>query len=376
MTVINQLKNNIQRPHFWTMQLSFWLFFSVISLFTLTLWYAELGWGHIVHTILQSMLGLLMSLPLFWVFMRIWDKPILLRLTVSISFVLFIALVWTIIRMYLFSWIIGEENLWVELGGWYFSSIFVFLCWAGLCHGIKYYYLLQKEHIFMLDAEAQAKTEQLKRERAQTAARDAKIKMLRYQLNPHFLFNTMNAISTLIYKHENDKANEMLDKLCEFFRYSLDKNEKSTSTLRKELALLDLYLSIEKVRFSSRLTIEMTVDNETLECQVPSMLLQPIVENAIKYAVEPHKTGGTIHIKAYKQHQRLLIQVIDEGQGFHEKVKEGFGIGMTNTKARLGAMFNGDFDVSITKDEHQGTTVSLTIPFMKNSTQGSFKYEY
>jgi len=210
---------------------------------------------------------------------------------------------------------------------------------------------LQKEHEMLL--------------RAQTLAKEAQLEMLRYQLNPHFMFNTMNAISTLIYKNENDKANEMLDKLCNFFRYSLDKNDKSKTTLQKELELLDLYLSIEKVRFAERLQVELAIEDNVLGCRVPSMLLQPLVENAIKYAIELSKEGGAITICAQKVEERLVLKVMDDGQGLNKNLKEGFGIGMSNTKARLDAMFNGDFDVSLASSENGGATVLISIPFEK-----------
>jgi len=173
----------------------------------------------------------------------------------------------------------------------------------------------------------------------------------------------MNAISTLILKKENDKANEMLDKLCGFFRYSLDMNSKSTTTLKKEIELLDLYLSIEKVRFGSRLNVKMEIAALALSCKVPSMLLQPIVENAIKYAIEPRKENGLIIIKAELLDARLVISVIDDGIEYHNKVSKGFGIGISNTKARLDAMFNGDYIVNMIENENQGTKVSISIPF-------------
>jgi LytS/YehU family sensor histidine kinase len=199
--------------------------------------------------------------------------------------------------------------------------------------------------------------------RAQTATKEAQLQMLRYQLNPHFMFNTMNAISTLIYKNENEKANEMLDKLCEFFRYSLDKNDRSTSTLKKELQLLELYLSIEKVRFGERLTINIDIGDKVMEGQVPCMFLQPLVENSIKYAIELRKKGGIISIEAENINNRLLLRVIDNGQELTKNIKNGFGIGMSNTKARLDAMFNGDYNVTIDSNYDHGTTVSITIPF-------------
>ena len=237
----------------------------------------------------------------------------------------------------------------LEFGGWLMFSLTTMFVWTAIFFIMLYNTKLQKEHERLL--------------RAQTSAKDAQLQMLRYQLNPHFMFNTMNAISTLIYKHENDKANEMLDKLCEFFRYTLDQHAKSKSRLQKELELLELYLSIEKVRFAERLTINMQIDDNTLQCQLPSMLLQPLVENSIKYAIEPRKAAGVVTISAEKIQQRLVIKIIDNGNGQNDKVSNGFGIGMTNTKTRLDAMFNGDYDLTINTNDQQGTTVTISTPF-------------
>ena len=157
----------------------------------------------------------------------------------------------------------------------------------------------------------------------------------------------------------------MLDKLCEFFRYSLDKSDKSKTSLKKELELIELYLSIEKVRFGERLDVDIDVSSKALTCQVPCMLLQPLVENAIKYAIELRKSGGKICISAKQINDRLLLQVIDNGQESHDKVSDGFGIGLSNTKARLSAMFNGDFEVNITDTAEGGTMVAISIPFEK-----------
>jgi LytS/YehU family sensor histidine kinase len=221
--------------------------------------------------------------------------------------------------------------------------------WTSIFFVMLYNTKLQKEHERLL--------------KAKTLAKDAQLQMLRYQLNPHFMFNTMNAISTLILKKDNDKANEMLDKLCGFFRYSLDVHSKSTTILKNEIELLDLYLSIEKVRFGSRLTVEIDTTPHALSCRVPSLLLQPIVENAIKYAIEPRKDNGLIIIKAEVLDARLLINVIDDGNDVSNKNNHGFGIGISNTKARLDAMFNGNYNVSMITKENQGTEVSISIPF-------------
>ena len=135
--------------------------------------------------------------------------------------------------------------------------------------------------------------------------------------------------------------------------------------LAKELELLDLYLSIEKVRFGARLNVTIDISPDALQCQVPNMLLQPLVENAIKYAIEPRKEVGQIIISAKCIAKRLILSVADDGFGAHDKCKEGFGIGICNTKARLAATYNGDYEITISDTSIKGVTVSLSLPSEK-----------
>ena len=151
------------------------------------------------------------------------------------------------------------------------SYIYVVLAWVGLYLGIKYYGQLQDETQRALAA--------------RTMAHQAQLKMLRYQLNPHFLFNTLNAISTLILDRDNATANRMVHGLSSFLRHSLDNDPMQRVTLRQELDALTLYLDIEKIRFAERLRIETDIDEDCWRALLPSLLLQPLVENAIKYAV-------------------------------------------------------------------------------------------
>ncbi|MDU0354216.1 histidine kinase [Paraglaciecola aquimarina] len=199
---------------------------------------------------------------------------------------------------------------------------------------------------------------------AQTFAKDAQLQMLRYQLNPHFLFNTMNAISTLIYKKDNEVAGEMLDQLCAFFRYSLDEKSLQKSTLKKELELLDLYLSIEKVRFGERLSVTVDVASDTLCAEVPTLFLQPIVENAIKYGVETRKGKGHILVSATLENQNIIILVKDDGAGEGEQSGKGFGIGLKNTRERLTALFNQESELHI-ENTGKGTQVYISFPFRR-----------
>ncbi len=349
-----------QSHQFWILQITGWLGYAVVVFLAIIRpQIAQEGFnlsGQMINLVLETLSGFLLSYLQWQMIRKIVHFPLKKTLFLSFASAATLGLVFNVIKLSFYKVVVYQQQwneAWdmLEFGGWLMFSLTTMFVWTSIYFIMLYNTKLQREHEMLL--------------RAQTAAKDAQLQMLRYQLNPHFMFNTMNAISTLIYKNENDTANEMIDKLCEFFRYSLDKNDKSKTTLQKELELIDLYLSIEKVRFASRLNIEVDVCSTVLECEVPSMLLQPLVENAIKYAIELRKSGGKIRIVAKKVAERLLIQVADNGQETQIKVSDGFGIGMSNTKARLNAMFSGDYHVNISDSDEGGTMVSISIPYEK-----------
>jgi sensor histidine kinase YesM len=349
-----------QSHQFWTLQIVGWLAYAIfVFLAIVRPQFSDPNFnfsGQILNLLVETMSGFFLSY-LQWRFIRrITHFPLNKMLLFSFSAAAVLGLIYNIIKLSTFKAIVHQQQWnesWstLEFGGWLLFSLATMFVWTAIFFIMLYNTKLQKEHEMLL--------------RAQTSAKDAQLQMLRYQLNPHFMFNTMNAISTLIYKNDNDKANDMLDKLCEFFRYSLDTNAKNNTTLDKELALLELYLSIEKVRFLERLTINMHIDENVLKAQVPSMLLQPLVENSIKYAVEPRKESGCITLIAKKENDRLVLKVLDNGDGKNTTISHGFGIGISNTKARLNAMFNGDYEIIITENEQNGITVMISIPFEK-----------
>ncbi|WP_440876142.1 sensor histidine kinase [Thalassotalea sp. PLHSN55] len=346
-----------QSFQFWLLQCSGWLGYAlVVFIAIIRPQISEPNFnfsGQFLNLAAETGCGFILSY-LQWRFIRaIVHLPLKRTLSLSFVFAALLGLIFNVFKLSAYKVLVYNQawnESWntLEFGGWLLFSLTTMFVWTAIFFIMLYNTKLQKEHEMLL--------------RAQTSAKDAQLQMLRYQLNPHFMFNTINAISTLIYKHENDKANEMLDKLCEFFRYSLDTNAKSQTSLKNELALLELYLSIEKVRFADRLNVEITIDNATLDYQVPSMLLQPLVENSIKYAIEPRKKDGVICISTKHLGNRLHIKVKDNGSGENNKQNNGFGIGVSNTKARLDAMFNGDYEINITENNEQGTTVAIVIP--------------
>ena len=335
----------------------YWFGLSVISFVSLTLWYAEADWQQTAHTILQSIEGLAISTVLHYIFRASWDKSLSSRIAINLFSILLAATIWTIVRMLTFLALIFSDELWNDFGGWYFSSIVVFLAWSALYYGFNYYKLLQKEHENALQA--------------QTMAKEAQLKMLRYQLNPHFLFNTQNAISALIKIGESDKAQSMLQQLSKFLRLSLDSDPVKPITLEQEINILTLYLNIEKVRFTERLNIEFNVSSDAKIALVPSFILQPLIENSIKYAIAPCENGGKIDITAkvinVDNVKCLKVSITDNGPGVSEantiSLSENRGIGLNNTKERLLMLYPETHKFVSCNADPIGFKVKLTIPY-------------
>ena len=352
---------------FWFLQFCFWSFVSLISLVSLTLWYVQIDVAHLNHTFLQSFVGVVFSLPLYWAFMRCWNTSIFIRVFVSITSVLLISFIWTVIRVELYIRLTGTDEIWTQFGGWYFSSIFIYFCWAGFYHGIRYYQLLQFEHEIMLKKEAEAKTEQLKRLSAQTVARDAKIKMLRYQLNPHFLCNTLNAINSLIECELPEKAQLMTVQLSKFLRYSLDNDPDTKIALEFELKALELYLEIEKTRFGERLQLDFQISEAAKAAFIPSLLLQPLIENSMKHVIAQNEEGGVISLSADVIDNMLVLELSDTGAAKcvdinKIKSKTGRGVGLRNIDERLKALYTDNYVYNLNVRPSGGLKTTIKLP--------------
>lgn len=232
------------------------------------------------------------------------------------------------------------------------SYIYVVLAWVGLYLGIKYYRQFQSETERSLAARG--------------IAHQAQLKMLRYQLNPHFLFNTLNAISTLILDRDTGTANRMVQGLSAFLRHSLDNDPMQRVTLRQELDALTLYLDIEKIRFAERLRIETDIAEDCWRALLPSLLLQPLVENAIKYAVARQVAGGLLRISVRRDGAQLVLAVADDGPGCDALAEgtppPGKGVGLRNTRERLAVLY-GDAGSCHIRHLEPGVEVTLRLPF-------------
>lgn len=359
---------------FLVLQFIGWFSLSIITYFSLTLWYNQQSFDYIAHPLIQSLIGIIVSWPLRPVFHRIWNKAFFTRLFLALFSVLLCSLIWTVMRMAVFMWMTGEIGLWDDFGGWLFASIMIFLCWAAFYHGIKYYQLLQSEHATLLTIEAENKEAQLKRSKAETIAQEAQLKMLRYQLNPHFLFNTLNAIASLVEGKHSANANTMIVQLSNFLRYSLENDPIQRVTLAQELDALRLYLNIEQTRFGERLKLNYDIDPAASEVRVPSLLLQPLVENSIKYAIAPMEKGGEISILAKLDGDYLIVEVSDSGPGVLMSKNDkaaGVGIGLKNTIDRLDTFYGDQYVFQLGSSELGGLRIFIRLPLEKQSAKSS-----
>jgi two-component system LytT family sensor kinase len=202
--------------------------------------------------------------------------------------------------------------------------------------------------------------------RAESEVREARLLALRYQLNPHFLFNSLNAVSTLVLDGNARAATRMLAQIGDLLRASLDSEVAAEVTLSEELALTESYLAIEQTRLGERLKIDVVVPSETRDALVPSMLLQPLVENAVRYGVASSIEGGRITISTALHYDKLRIVIGNSGRrGERAQKGNGNGIGLGNTTDRLKTLYGTDFEFSLLRPEVGGCEVVLELPLRR-----------
>lgn len=351
---------------FWVLQLFGWTGISLLTYLSLSVPYDQYEFAYLAHNVSQSAVGLVLSIPLRPIFRSVWGWHLLQRLSVVIGAAILSALLWSAIRLSLFMWMTGERGLWPDFGGWLFPSLFVFFTWAALYHGIKYYQLLQKEREALLRVESLQRQEALKLARAESDARQAQLALLRYQLNPHFLFNTLNSVNALINKGEAVNATSMISKLSDFFRHSLRAEPETEVPISEEIATTELYLEIERIRFADRLTVDVEIDESAVGGKVPSMILQPLVENALKHAIGVSEAGGLIRISATRDPDGTLrLSVEDTGSDRSvtqpRDIQQGSGLGLDNTRARLQAFYGPAGVLEVSRSDLGGYAVAIKI---------------
>lgn len=358
------------RPNlFWILHLGGWAAWGLIGkyLYTTTM-LDDIAPDYAAYVAVITVIGMIISLPLRNLYRFLWNRAIWIQAIGLLSGSALAAFLWIKIRGYIYmGWIENAKDMeaWYEKLGdaaeiyskvtfveGYSGSITTILVWSALYFAIKSYRIFQEVRESAL--------------RSAAMAHEAQLKMLRYQLNPHFLFNTLNAISTLILEQNTELANRMVTKLSSFLRYSLDNDPMQRITLDQELQALKLYLDIEKVRFEERLSLEVDIEEAAKEALIPSLLLQPLIENAIKYGIARAEGGGHLKISAKVFAGDLLMEVSDDGPGcelVNNNIPNAKGVGLRNTRERLAAIYGSEHSIRLSQTDPHGLTICIRIPF-------------
>jgi len=330
-------------------------------------------WSFLIIVLIATITGFSISLILSVIYRALINRRPLLTWGVT-SIVLAIA-----VGFYAFidSWVISLYRPNSDAGfaqlflGVFYLDLTLLGAWSALYYAINFYIQVEEQNDQLILLENQATTAQLA--------------MLRYQLNPHFLFNTLNSISTLVLLKQTEPANAMLSRLSSFLRYTLINEPTGRVTVAQEVETLKLYLDIERMRFEERLRTEFQIDDNVRQALMPSLLLQPLVENAIKYAVGPLEEGAQITIAAQLVGSMLRVTVSDTGPGLQPGTDPtklfgvtsdnpesqgpqtsgtvSTGVGLANIRDRLAQAYGERQRFEIANRPEGGFSVAIELPF-------------
>ena len=371
---------------FWRLQFAGWA--GAMVLRTMSALAGQQEWDFLIPILIQTITGFSISLVLSVIYRQLIDRRPLVTWTATVV-VLFVA-----VALYAFidGWVNAlyrpdsETPIVQRLLSFFYIDLTLLGAWSALYYAINYFLRIEEQADRLERLEMQATTAQLA--------------MLRYQLNPHFLFNTLNSISTLVLLKQTEPANAMLTRLSAFLRHTLVSQPGSKVTVAQEVDTLKLYLEIERMRFEERLRTRFQIDPAAQAAELPSMLLQPLVENAIKYAVGPQEEGAEISICAQLVGPRLRVTVSDTGPGLPDGQRaasvlarmtgEGnnaavtgpvaassaarptsTGVGLANIRDRLAQAYGEDHLFEIRTPAEGGFTVVIELPHETAATSAN-----
>ncbi|MEA3050647.1 MAG: hypothetical protein QOG84_2483 [Sphingomonadales bacterium] len=343
---------------FWILQSAGWAGYFVLR--TLSGFANAMGWSLILHTALLTATGYSITLLMAAIYRRLIRIRPILTWVFSIVIVLLAAAIFSAIETWSWATFLspGSTPQGVQFFGSIILTFSLLVAWSALYYSINYYLLLEEQSDRLLRLESQAS--------------HAQLAMLRYQLNPHFLFNTLNSISTLVLLKQTEQANAMLSRLSSFLRYTLINEPTAQVTIAQEVETLKLYLEIEKMRFEERLRPRFDIDPAASKARLPSLLLQPLVENAIKYAVTPQEEGADIAVAARRVADRVIITVEDSGPGSEDvwvKAQQSTGVGLANIRDRLSQAYGADHRFETVSNNQGGFSVTIEIPYQLEAAE-------
>ena len=367
---------NKDKPPFWLLHGLGWMTYVFIFTVDNVFFYRDfnkLGFEVFFPLVLGGIFAAILTWPLRYIYRQCWGLPSGWLIVAIMFCSLLVSGIWTPLKNIVMWYFYEDFDVLSLIAGnpsedfrWYmlFMSVsyafFMIFVWSTLYFGINYHFRLINEKKLHIEAVR--------------LSHIAQIKMLRYQINPHFLFNTLNAVSTLVLRGSKDKANGMLIRLSTFLRFSLDNDPEKKIRLYEELKALMLYLEIEKTRFDDRLTVKLEIERQAEAFLVPSLLLQPLVENSIKYAIAQMPSGGLIEVTAKCQDGCLQMEVADNGpvqdaaylngktQIKGQTASSHTGVGVQNIVDRLNVLYPDNHSFKIIRGLTAGYRVKISIP--------------
>lgn len=341
---------------------AFWTFLAILSAASRLLDPRGFGFrgmspaGPVLLAFVESWLWALLTPPIFWMVSGVglerrallWRILLLVSVGIVVSIVVYLLL--AVARDQLFETIAVRRRPFRarrEIGSFRFVPQLLFY-FAVLAAGYAREYFLrtrqQQEHATRLQAQLA----------------EARLEALRTQMNPHFLFNTLHAVSAMVERNPSG-VRKMIARLSELLRHTTDAHAADLVPLREELDFLGKYIDIMEIRFQGRLKIERNIAPETSDALVPNLILQPLVENALEHGVSRVKGEGHIEITSRREGGRLVLTVRDNGPGLREETRDGVGI--ANTRARLAQMYGDEGTLALVSPPEGGTVAEITLPF-------------
>ena len=338
---------------FWVLQSIGWAGYFILR--TLSGIANAMEWSYVLHTALLTASGYSITLLMAAAYRRLILMRPLVTWVATVTIVIVAAAGFSAIETWSISTFVqpGTRPEGIRFLGAILLTVSLLVAWSALYYSINFFLLLEEQSDRLLRLESQAS--------------NAQLAMLRYQLNPHFLFNTLNSISTLVLLKQTERANAMLSRLSSFLRYTLVNESTGLVTMSQEIETLKLYLEIEKMRFEERLRPHFHIDPSCSQVLLPSLMLQPLIENAIKYAVTPQEEGADISIEVKRQVDRVLITVSDTGPGadsqYQSRAAQSTGVGLANIRDRLAQAYGDNHRFETQSETTGGFRVFIEIPY-------------
>ena len=353
----------INKP-LWYKIILYWFCLSLImymlEMHSVYIYYKKFTWLYSLKKISELALKWAILIPLisvlvnkFSLFEKNWKKGLAVHFSAAFLVSFFISFTYELIHnKYL--WAEGAVNIFFRIKPEMFYTtissynIIVYLLTAFVISAIKHFHNTNNAII---------EASQLRIQLSQ-----AQLHALKVRLNPHFLFNTLHSVSALM-SNDTASARVMISKLKNLLSLLFDFNNVSMVTLKEEMKILELYLEIEQIRFQDRLKVVTKIEEETLNAYIPHLILQPLVENAIKHGLAPYSSAGKLEIHSSKIDHLLKIKIIDDGIGPNSAIFNSNGMGIANTQLRLKTIYKDNYEMKFESNNYGGLTVILLIPF-------------